>query len=188
MLSTPVSPDGKPGDTRSKWRRGRRQRNELGRIWRVNGTEEEGESLLTSRKCPASAAGGGGGAREDRAHLRGRRAVSAQGADDGQAQACCRGVGGSVITEGTYMFIPPAACQPQVLTANQPVPVEPGPGFGTEAAFEAITQRFPVPAAPETQREGVRNSPALEPEPSGAPFNGPWRGPTPPVFVERFPR
>lgn len=66
MLSTPVSPDGKPGDTRSKWRRGRRQRNELGRIWRVNSTEEEGESLLTSRKCPASAAGGGGHGRTAR--------------------------------------------------------------------------------------------------------------------------
>lgn len=82
VLSTPVSPDGKPGDTRSKWRRGRWQRNELGRIWRVNGTEEEGESLLTSRKCPASAAGGGtGGPRapgrtQGRLCARGRRRAS----------------------------------------------------------------------------------------------------------------
>lgn len=187
MLSTPVSPDGKPGDTRSKWQRGEaaaeRVRQDLeGERHRGGGRELAHVEEMSSKRSRW------GGAREDRAHLRGRRAVSAQGADDGQAQACCRGVGGSVITEGTYMFIPPAACQPQVLTANRPVPVEPGPGFGTEAAFEAITQRFPVPAAPETQREGVRNSPALEPEPSGAPFNGPWRGPTPSVFAERFPR
>lgn len=32
----------------------------------MNGTEEEGESLLTSRKCPASAAGGGGHGRTAR--------------------------------------------------------------------------------------------------------------------------
>lgn len=42
-------------------RAGKRQLNNLGKIWRMNDTEEEEEILLPSRKFPASAAGEGGG-------------------------------------------------------------------------------------------------------------------------------
>lgn len=43
-------------------RAGKRQLNNLGKIWRMNDTEEEEEEiLLPSRKFPASAAGEGGG-------------------------------------------------------------------------------------------------------------------------------